>query len=237
MATTCALSTAASAQTPDALVDAFKGSWETYEPRFSTKDGRCRLELLAEPRETNGQKLTFENCSGPLGNVTGWAIAGSQLALVSDDGTILSRLGGNQQRVSGPTVAGSTLVLERVRPSTAQGAETTQAGQAANDCIFYGYTAACSSSEDQRRPDRSANSGSTVTADVLVKLNMRSEARPSAPVVAQVPANTCVPVQECTTASDGNWCRVQVTNLAGWVRQSATRQNQWPVLTYRAGCN
>lgn len=41
---------------------------------------------------------------------------------------------------------------------------------------------------------------------------------------------------QCLDAPDGLWCRARFGETVGWPGTSARRQDEWPVLTYRAGC-
>lgn len=226
-----ALAAPAAAQSEADFVRAFSGDWQTLDPALSA-GGSCRLSLRADPVE-KGYRLEATRCGGALAEVERWGIVDNQLGLIGGGDDVLARLGGNQNRMSGELAAGGTVVFERLPAEAARSA----ASATANDgCVYYGYTASCASAADKEAPLRKGVD-ETARAAVLVALNARGEARPDAPVVATIPANTCVVVQECTTASDGNWCRATVSNFTGWIRQQAVRADRWPVLTYKPGCS
>ncbi|HEV7417624.1 SH3 domain-containing protein [Tianweitania sediminis] len=220
----------AAAQTEADFVAAFAGDWQTLDPAYSD-GGACRISL--EPSKTADRyALTADHCGGTFSTLQGWGIVDNQLGLIGADNAILARLGGNQTRMSGDVTGGGNVVFERL-PANAQTAANGPA--LAADCLYYGYTASCSLPADRERPTP-AGAEQAAKASVLVRLNARSEARPDAPIVATIPANTCVVIEECTTASDGNWCRAKVSTYTAWIRQQAVRSNRWPVLTYAPGC-
>lgn len=219
------------AQSESDFVRAFAGQWQTLDPALSV-GGACQITL--EPTQgAEGYQLQDTRCGGSLANVSAWKIINGQLAFLGDKGDVLARLGGNQNRVSGQLASNEPVVFERVAPGAASAAAAVPAGR--EGCVFYGYTASCAPSA-ARQPPVASGSDEKARASVLVQLNVRSEARPDAPVVATIPAGTCVMINQCTTASDGNWCRAEVSNFSGWIRQQAMRGNRWPVLTYTSGC-
>ncbi|WP_062118978.1 SH3 domain-containing protein [Aureimonas sp. AU40] len=225
------LAAPAFAQSESDFVKAFSGEWQTLDPALSA-GGACQVALQTAPSEGSYQ-LQTSHCGGALSGLSKWKIVDNQLGFLSADGAILARLGGNQNRVSGQLANGSTVVLERLAPGSAASAAAVTTGR--NGCVFYGYTASCAKSEARQSPMPSG-SDEKARASVLVQLNARAEARPDAPVVATIPAGTCVVIDQCTTASDGNWCRASISNFSGWIRQQAMRGNRWPVLTYAPGC-
>ena len=220
------------AQSESDFVRAFAGEWQTLDPALS-KDGACRVTLEAASNAA-GHQVQASHCTGALSDLSNWKIVDNQLGLIGADGSVLARLGGNQTRVSGSLAKGGTLVLERLAPGTAATAAAVTSNP--NTCVFYGYTASCAPAEARQTPVPSG-SDEKARASVLVQLNARAEARPDAPVVATIPAGTCVVIDQCTTASDGNWCKASVSNFSGWIRQQAIRGNRWPVLTYAPGCS
>lgn len=220
------------AQSESDFVAAFAGEWQTLEPALS-EGGACRVTLRDSADGEGRYALEAERCAGALAGVRQWGIVDNQLGLVGADGAILARLGGNQTRMSGDLAAGGSVVFERLASNSAGAAAAVSVG---DGCVYYGYTASCARAEDRQVPVRTGVD-STARAAVLVALNARAEARPDAPVVATIPAGTCVVVDECTTASDGNWCRATVSSFSGWIRQQAMRADRWPVLTYAPTCS
>ncbi|HHX89670.1 MAG TPA: hypothetical protein GX700_07850, partial [Paracoccus sp.] len=63
-----------------------------------------------------------------------------------------------------------------------------------------------------------------------------SQPRRDSAEIGTIPAGTCVRVDQCLNASDGLWCRAWFGETLGWLGKTALRQNEWPVVTYRAGC-
>ncbi|EAS51332.1 hypothetical protein SI859A1_02147 [Aurantimonas manganoxydans SI85-9A1] len=220
---------AAKAQSESDFVAAFSGDWQTLDPAYSD-GGACRVSLASEKSGAN-YALTARNCGGDLAGIGGWGIVGKQLALLGADDQVLARMGGNQIRMSGDTETGKALVFERIRETAVAPARPVND----EECVFYGYTASCAKPEDFVQPE-SAAPGEAAKASVLVRLNARAEARPDAPIVSTIPANTCVVVDQCTTASDGLWCKAQVASYTGWIPQKAVRQGRWPVLTFAGQC-
>lgn len=225
-----AAATPAAAQSEADFVAAFAGDWQTLDPAVSS-GGACRVTLDATG-ENGRYALSAERCGGALAQLSRWGIADNQLALFGAQDAVLARLGGNQNRMSGDLAAGGSVVFERLAAG-ASGPAPEVAGDAA--CVYYGYTASCARPEDRQMPVRTGVD-ETARASVLVALNARTEARPDADVVATIPAGTCVVVDQCTAASDGNWCQASVSNFSGWIRQQAVRADRWPVLTYAPGC-
>lgn len=219
------------AQSESDFVNAFAGKWQTLDPAVSA-GGACQVTLQAA-QSAGAYQLESAHCGGSLSKVATWKIIDNQLNLLGGDGVVLARLGGNQNRVSGQLATGGSVVLERMAPEAVASPASAPAGR--DGCVFYGYTASCAPSE-ARQPPVPSGSDAKARASVLVQLNARSEARPDAPVVATIPQGTCVVIDQCTTASDGNWCRAQVSNFSGWIRQQAVRGNRWPTLTYAPGC-
>ena len=218
----------AKAQSEADFVNAFAGTWQTLDPDY-TDGGACRVGLNDVP-VGNRYGLTTKNCGGLMAGLRGWGIDDNQLALADGQGAVVARLGGNQNRVSGQTADGATVIFERIP----DGSDAPASDVVASDCTYFGYTSSCAKESDFARP--AAEPDREMTARVLVKLNARAEARPDAEVLASIPAGTCVRVSECTTASDGDWCRATIADTTGWIRQRAMRQDRWPVLTYTAGC-
>ncbi|RFC66221.1 hypothetical protein DYI37_01805 [Fulvimarina endophytica] len=217
------------AQSEADFVAAFSGTWQTLDPSF-TKDGACRVELRSQSVD-GGFGLSAEHCGGTLSDLDHWAIVDNQLALRDSSNKIVARLGGNQRRINGDTTSGP-IVFERVTQSASAGSPSPSTR---SPCTYYGYTASCADAKDMSLPEIAPNGGS-VEAGVLVALNARKEARSDADVVATIPAGTCVRLEECKSQSGENWCRAQVANFSGWIKQTATRMNRWPILTFDQQC-
>lgn len=222
---------AALAQSEADFVAAFQGRWQTLDPVLSD-GGACRIELRTTATEPGRYGIEANRCRGQLATVARWGIIDQQLGLLGEDGQLVARLGGNQSRMSGDLTDGKTVVFERVAPDVA---ETSAQPAPEAPCVYYGYTASCARAEDRQAP-MGTSIDETARVAVLVNLNAREEARPDASVLATIPAGTCVVVDQCTTASDGNWCRAKVSSFYGWIRQQAVRAQRWPVLTYAPRC-
>lgn len=220
------------AQSESDFVKAFAGRWQTLDPAFADK-GACRLDLSAE-KKGNSYAVATEHCAADLADISLWAIMDNQLALLGPEMKVGARLGGNQNRMTGETARGTALVFERL-PATSSAAalpvKPTPSG-----CVYYGYTATCVDANDMAAPKKSA-SDAVAKASTLVRLNARAEARPDAPIVATIPANTCVAVEQCSTASDGLWCKAKIANFVGWIPQKSVRSNKWNVLTFKNSCD
>lgn len=220
------------AQSESDFVAAFNGTWQTLDPALSDA-GACRVALSAATDAPGRYTLEATHCRGALAGVSRWGIIDQQLGLLGANDAVLARLGGNQTRMSGDLAGGKTVVFEKVVPGAAP---VPSQASADAPCVYYGYTASCARSEDRQVPMQSGVD-ETARVAVLVDLNARDAARPDASVLATIPAGTCVVVDQCTTASDGNWCRAKVSSFSGWIRQQAVRANRWPVLTFAPRCS
>lgn len=217
-------------QSEEQFIAAFSGDWQTVEPSLST-GGTCGIGLSSDKSGAT-YAMTKENCAGVMSKVSSWGIVQNQLALLDAQGSILVRLGGNQNRMTGETDAGQAVIFER--KGTASSAISVK-GISNGACLYIGYTASCAPA-DELAPIKAPQGSDVKSATVLVNLNARKEARPDAPVVAVVPRNTCVVVDQCLQASDGRWCRAKLQNTTAWLRQQVIRDNKWPVLAYKSGC-
>lgn len=216
------------AQSEADFVKAFAGQWQIVDSRFTTDAGLCRV-TLNQGKVDGRYQVQTSGCSGEAGLVTSWSLKDGQMGL-SDAGNVeLARLGGNQKRMSGNTAAGTPMILER--SGVAGPADILQAAQRQYGCFFAGFTDKCAPDEQLGKPQ-----GETPSLNVLVNLNVRSEARDDAGVVGVVPANTCIAADLCLTATDGVWCRAKFDERTGWLRKLALRQNRWPVVTFTNGC-
>lgn len=218
----------AAAQSENEFIAAFSGEWVAFDPALGS-GGQCRLTLSRDARDPN-YALSTENCADLISGSAAWGIVDNQLALLDQAGSVLVRLGGNQNRMSGRSLEGRAVLFERA--GTPAGSFSA-AQVAAGNCLYLGYTATCAQQTDLGSP---FVEGKPAQVSVLVNLNARSEARPDAGVVSVVPKNTCVAVEQCLEASDGRWCEAKLGETGGWIRQQAVRQEQWPVLTFKNGC-
>lgn len=230
MASLC-FSTSANAQSETAFIEAFSGTWKTWDNKFA-KDDLCQLELTTE--KTGDQNVVkMQNCSDELAGSQSWGIVDGQLGIFGENLKVIARLGGNQRRMSGALETGSAIVFERIDPG-ASSQEATTDPMLNGLCLFYGYTATCASEADRLSPV--ADKQKNATANVLVKLNARVEPRLDAEIVSVVPQNSCLAVDQCTTASDGNWCKAKLADSEVWISQRAVRLERWPILTFKSGC-
>lgn len=215
------------AQSQADFVAAFAGSWDALDPEFGS-GGTCRVTLDREA-EAERYRVRTENCIADIANLATWNISNARLILYDGKGEAVAALGGNQSRVSGDALGRSTLILERSGTYAATATALT-------GCTYLGYSASCASAAQMARPAGSRPGVRPADATVLTRVNLRSEARPNATVVSVVPPLACVAVDHCVTASDGNWCRVQAGQAAGWVRQTNPRLGQWTVVSLTPGC-
>lgn len=223
----------ASAQTEADFVAAFSGDWQIYDEGFAQGVQICRLTLRGEAVEGR-YKLDRATCGGELAGVSGWGIAGGQMALFADGAEPVVTLGGTQRRMSGNTKSGAPVILERAGAGGA--AEQLQAAYRASGCYYLGFTNRCAAEADLAKP-AAASQEAPARVKVIVNLNVRAEARDDANVIGVVPINSCVATSPCVTASDGVWCRAEFGDRAGWLRKLAVRQDRWPVITFLNACD
>lgn len=210
----------AAAQSEAEFVEAFAGPWQTLSTNFSDGSERCALTFDPTAVET-GYALTVVNCAGDLAAAQTWGISERQLALFAEDGRVLARMGGSQQRLNGETVGGNALVLLRT-----DGAATQR------DCVFVGYSTACASDAQLSAPLVSDEA----RVSVLTKLNARAEPSLSAEAVRELSPGTCVSVDRCTAGTQGIWCRAQVADASLWIKKEAVRLQRYPVVTFVNSC-
>lgn len=220
----------AAAQTEADFIAAFAGEWVTYEPSLSD-GGQCRLTL--QQQQVDGRyAVAAAGCAGPLGDLGGWGIVDNQLALLDQAGEIRVRLGGNQTRMTGDTTDDQAVIFER---TDTQARAVDAAAISSGTCLYLGYTASCAEARELAAPDWQEDR--LPQARILVELNARAEARPDANVIATIPQNTCVALDQCLEASDGRWCKARIADGSAWIRQQVVRRGQWPALTYVNGCS
>lgn len=211
--------------TPDAstFAAAFAGDWLIFDGRYATAATPCRIQLKAE-----GDPLAVitRDCHAAIAEVKFWRIEAGQLRLVTAAG-LFARLGGTTARVSGWDKAGEPLVLDRdAGPALA---DPIIFARKTKGCWFVGYSDKCATAAQARRP---AEKNARICT--VVDLKLRGEARPETGVVGVLPAQTCVGTEVCVITASGPWCFIRFATAAGWVRQHALRQEEWPVLTFVA---
>lgn len=222
----------AQAQSEAEFVAAFSGNWQVFEPAYSEGGAKCGLSLS----KTGGDgryDLAKSNCAAELATVEKWGIVDQQLAFIDKGGLVVVRLGGNQRRMTGTTVAGKPIVFDRIGNDGL--ASQLEAAVKASGCYYLGFTDKCAPAGELENP-LTANPEGDKRIQVVVNLNVRSEARPDAEAIGVVPGNSCVAVETCLTASDGVWCQARFGERNGWLRKSALRQNRWPVVTFVNKC-
>lgn len=224
-----ALAAEPKADATPAFVNAFAGSWVTFDPAL-TKGGQCEIDLQ---KTLDGKNYVAKqsSCAGGLAGVTAWGIVDQQLALIGPDGTVDARLGGNQNMISGTLKNGSEVILERKGL-----AEQVHSQWASLKCVFLGYSSKCASAAQLAAPDVKGG-GNDANISVLVKLNARSEPRPDAKVVSVISPKTCLAVKACTTAANGLWCQVSEKGANAWIEQKSVRMGRYPILTFARGCS
>ena len=224
---------AASAQTEADFVAAFAGNWKVHDDSFAADGDRCAL-TLEKTAVDRRYGLKSAHCGAELKDVTQWGIVENQLALLDAGGLVLVRLGGNQRRMTGTTVAGKPIVFDRTEGGGP--ADLIQAAVKASGCYYLGFTDKCAPAAELTNP-LTANPGGDKKIKIVVNLNVRAEARDDASVVGVVPQNACIAVDTCLTASDGVWCQAQFGEKTGWIRKVAIRQNRWAVVTFVNRCD
>lgn len=236
LAATVLLATGAAAFADDAkgnatpaFVNAFAGNWVTFEASLTAKDGRCEIELQ---KTASGKNYVAKqsSCAGALAGVAAWGIVDQQLALLGSDGTVVARLGGNQNMISGALKNGMEIILERK-----QLAERVHGQWASLKCTYLGYTTKCASADQLAVPDANST-GNNANVSVLVQLNARSEPRPDAKVVSVLAPKTCLPVKSCIEAANGAWCQIAEKGHNGWIAQKTIRLGKYPIVTFSKGC-
>ncbi|TPN45860.1 hypothetical protein FJ981_26360 [Mesorhizobium sp. B1-1-4] len=217
------------AQSVDQFVQAFSGTWQLVDARYSNLPSTCHM-ALGSTADANGRfAIKGLGCRGDAALVSSWGVSEGQMALFDAAGAVIARLGGNQRRISGTSVSGAPLIFEKV--GVAGTAAMLEAAKRAGGCFYSGFTSKCADAAQAAPP---APEGASV--QVLVKLNVRAEARDDAEVVGVVPSQTCVTTELCMTATDGPWCRAKFGERTGWMRKLALRQNRWAIVTFDNSC-
>ena len=223
---TASLVQAHSQDPQEAFVRAFSGEWRAFDPSFRSGNDLCSIVLTRmQAQEEARYDLQTRNCDDILSQVNTWGIVENQLAFFAGE-AMKATLGGSPIRVSGETAEGRTVILDR---------EGASPPVSSKGCIYEGYSPTCTEPADRSPPLKATDQQETF-ATVLVKLNLRSQPRSDAPVVTILSPNTCITIKECVVASDGSWCKMKAGKQGAWARQTALRQEQWMVLTYKKGC-
>jgi hypothetical protein len=220
------------AQSEADFIAAFAGDWKVVDPSFDADGGQCGL-VLGKDKDGAGYKLDKSHCGGELAKAARWGIADSQLAFFDGGGAVLARLGGNQRRMTGTTVAGKPVIFDRV--GTKGLGDQLQAAAKASGCYYLGFTKRCAAASDLVNPRPAGTQGET-KVKVIANLNVRAEARDDAGIVGVVPQNACVSVNNCLTASDGVWCSAKFGDKQAWLHKLALRRDKWPIVTFVAEC-
>lgn len=207
------------------VITALSGTWYSFEPSRGLS-GACAIQLYAEPASPPEFKAETKECRPPLDQVNGWRFSDGMIRLTAS-GVEIAALGGHQLRMSGEDSAGTPLVLDR--PEGDQNARAIKSAIGAYRCLFLGYTDQCAAPTDTRFPPVS----DVARITTLVALNLRSQPRADASVIAQLPPGTVASTDLCLVTADGPWCRVQLGEVSGWLARTALRQGEWPILTYR----
>lgn len=236
MSATLSLTAPATAQSRDQLVQAFSGSWFVFDPSFAA-GGNCGLTLGAAVVSNDGQmSAATDNCAQAIGRTKSWSIEGGVLRLFDDTGSQLAELGGNQRRVTGLTMPEQSGVIIERASGDGFAQEIALAVQE-HRCYYYGMTAECAPKEQLTVPSFSDIEGELLAPiETLGNLAVRAQPRRDAAMIGTVPANSCVRVNQCVTASDGMWCRAAFGERQGWLAKTALRQDTWPIVTFSNGC-
>lgn len=218
----------ATAQSESEFVSALSGEWMPIEPHFSARGAVCKITFQTEAVE-NVYSASVEGCVRDLATAARWGIVNQQLALLDSSGAVLSTFGGDQSQLNGETVVGNAVVL--VRP-------TGEGGLPDRPCVYLGYTSTCADREDVSAPflDPERDDEGGVNAEVLVRLNARSGSASDAPVVAILEPNACVRINQCKAGPEGIWCRIERNSQDVWLKKQSVRLEQFPVVTFKSGC-
>ncbi|MCA0922090.1 SH3 domain-containing protein [Pseudooceanicola nanhaiensis] len=225
------------AQSRDQLVQAFSGNWFVFDPSFAA-GGNCGLTLGGAVVSNDGQmSAATENCAEAIARTKSWSIEGGVLRLFDDGGSQLAELGGNQRRVTGLTTPEQSGVIIERASGDGFAQEIALAVQE-HRCYYYGTSANCATKEDLVAPSFAEEEGEMLAQiETLGNLAVRSQPRRDATMIGTVPANSCVRVNQCVTASDGLWCRAAFGERQGWLAKTALRKETWPIVTFANGCS
>ncbi|MEI5682704.1 MULTISPECIES: AprI/Inh family metalloprotease inhibitor [unclassified Mesorhizobium] len=223
------LATMARAQSVDQFVQAFNGSWQLVDARYSNPPSTCNMVLGSKADADGRFAVEGQGCRGEAALVKSWGVSEGQMTLFDAAGAVIARLGGSQRRISGTSASGSPLIFEKV--GVAGTAAMLEAARRAGGCFYSGFTSKCVDAAEAAPP-----APERASVQVLVNLNVRAEARDDAEVVGVVPTQTCVTTELCLMATDGAWCRAKFGERTGWMRKLALRQNRWAIVTFENSC-
>ncbi|WP_176440915.1 SH3 domain-containing protein [Oceanicola sp. 22II-s10i] len=228
---------AVQAQSVQEFVKAFSGQWYVFDPAYASAKDPCAISL-----EDTGEgepvryKAASSNCVTPVSGLKKWYIDEGMLHLLDASDSVIIRLGGNQSRITGE-IEGTqrAVIVERAAGSQ----ETAALAEAIRKhrCIYVGFTSDCAKKEDLAEPAMTEDGGVYASVGIVARMNVRSQPRSDATVIGVLNEGICLKVNFCTTASDGIWCRARFGEDAGWVRKTALRQSEWPVMTFANSCS
>ncbi|WP_226781151.1 hypothetical protein [Oceaniglobus trochenteri] len=230
LALTTLLPQGAAAQTEQDFINAFGGEWYVFEPSQRQDGDVCAITLSKERKDDLLPAVT-KGCAAPLSTADSWLINQGQIVLSAGE-DVLAVMGGNQFRITGELSGSSTsLVIER-----AQGDGNSARIAAAlrkHKCYYLGFGQDCAEKSDLSIPEM-AGEPPVATIRTLANLNARAQPRRDAATIGNIAQGTEVRVNQCLTASDGPWCRARIGENVIWLAMTALRQDEWPIVTYRA---
>ncbi|KAF0677151.1 AprI/Inh family metalloprotease inhibitor [Profundibacterium mesophilum] len=209
------------AQSREDFVRALAGDWLSQSGNFTQDGERCALRLL--PSTQAPLPLQNANCSRELATVAAWDIDQGQIILLDMDGQELARLGGNQLRLNGDTIASNAVIFERLNERLLA---------AKRECVYLGYTSSCAR-QDELAPPRIEG---PVQVKVLTRANLRASADPSSDILTVIEPETCVTADRCTAGPDGVWCRTDLGEQEGWIKKQGIRLNRFPAVIFANSC-
>ncbi|MFG6660967.1 SH3 domain-containing protein [Sulfitobacter sp. 915] len=220
---------AASAQTHEDFVKAFSGDWYVFD-RAARANGQTCSITLSEPKEDATQEVMTKGCSTPLNAAQTWEIVEGRIVLSSETAEIAA-MGGNQFRVTGELKnMDNTVVMERSNGDGNSARIAAALGR--HKCYYVGFTQECAETAALKMPEIPEDIG-FATVETLANLNARAQPRRDAATLGKVAVGTEVKINQCITASDGNWCRAQVGDSAIWLAMTALRMDEWPIVTFK----
>lgn len=211
-------------QSETEFIKAFSGEWYVFDSSFGRNGQTCSITLSQQ------EKASTEGCTELLNAIETWKIVDGRILLSKED-ELIAAMGGNQFRVTGELAnTDRTAVMERAAGDG--NSKKIAAALSRHKCYFVGFTQVCAETEILRLPDIDDEVGH-VTVETLVNLNARALPRRDAAIVGNVATGTEVKLNQCLTASDGNWCRARVGDTSIWLAMTALRMEEWPIVTFR----
>ncbi|SNY93694.1 Protease inhibitor Inh [Cohaesibacter sp. ES.047] len=220
----------AQAQSTNAIAQAFKGQWVTYDRSFAADTGLCTLTFSAT-RKGEIYPISQSNCTGEITSIVGWSIVKNQLVFVDQDNKPLAKVGGNQGRLSGTMTQNNKPVIFE----NAKIAKKINAARESISCAYVGYSQICAKPQEFSPPPVSP--GAETPIKILVNLNARVEPRNDAEAVATLKPQSCAQALTCSRASDGLWCKIKHENKQLWIKKQAVRLKKYPIITFQNGCS